>query len=100
MLTLATTVSCWPPNMTAIPAPSSTNSTPSNHEGANRHPSWRAPAGFPLPLAPICGYTHARAVVVVEGATVRPLSHGAHGHDHLRTTPRHRRHRLLLLAAV
>jgi hypothetical protein len=50
-------------------------------------------------LAPVCDYTHARAVVV-EGATVRPLSHGARRHDHLRTTARHRRHRLLLLAAV
>ena len=30
----------------------------------------RKPAGFPLPLAPVCGYTYGRAVVVVEGAAV------------------------------
>ncbi len=30
---------CWPPNMTAIPPPSSTNSTPSSDEGAHPHAS-------------------------------------------------------------
>jgi hypothetical protein len=29
--------------------------------------------GFPLPLSPTLGYTSGRAVVVVEGATVRPF---------------------------
>src|SRR5258708_3378812 len=42
MLTLATSASCWPPNMTAIPPPSSTNSTPSSDEGAHPHASWTA----------------------------------------------------------
>ena len=37
-------------------------------------PGGGTPSGIPLPFPPISGYTWYRAVVVVEGATVRPLS--------------------------
>ena len=71
-------------------------------KGRNRHASWTAERqrDFRSRWRLFAAILTRRAVVVVEGATVRPLSHGVHRHDHLRTTPRHRRHRLYLLAAV
>ena len=60
--------------MTAIPPPSSTSSTPSNLEGATVTPSGaETRTGFPLPPPIVFGYTLQCAVVVVEGATVRPV---------------------------
>jgi len=60
--------------MMAILPPSSTSSPPSNPEGATVTPS-RAETrtGFPLPPPIVFGYTQQCAVVVVEGAPVRPF---------------------------
>ena len=67
----ANSASCRPPNMTAIPPPSSTNSTPSNPEGATVTPGGaEIQTGFSLPPSIVFGYTLSCAVVVVEGATV------------------------------
>ena len=51
------------------------NSIPSNPEGRRSHQAAaEIPPDFPLPPSITFGYTRQRAVVVVEGATVRPLS--------------------------
>ncbi len=68
---LANSASCRPPNMMAIPPPSSTSSTPSNPEAATDTPDGtEIRTGFSLPPPIVFGYTLRRAVVVVEGAPV------------------------------